>query len=114
VAAINADGVASDWSIVRRFKMLAEPPPVATGGGTPPLLKVSTPQQMGSLFLIYGSTSPGAIVTVNAEPADVEADGTFKKTITLDKEGYTMLVVKAVDAAGLETVKKVRVFVESL
>src|SRR5262249_31633010 len=67
VAAINADGVVSDWSIVRRFKMLAEPPPVATGGGQPPPLTVSTPQQMGSLFLIYGRPAPGAIVTVNAE-----------------------------------------------
>ena len=114
VAAINADGVPSDWSLVRRFKMLTEPPPVATGGGQPPPLTVSTPQQMGSLFLIFGKTAPGAVVTVNAEPADVEGDGSFKKTITLDREGYAMLIVKAVDAAGNETIKKVKVFVEPL
>lgn len=113
VAAINADGVSSDWSQVRRFKMLTEPPPVATGGQPPPLT-VSTPQQMGNLFLIFGKTAPGAIVTVNAEPADVEADGAFKKTITFDREGYAMLIVKAVDPAGNETVKKLRVFVELL
>jgi glucodextranase-like protein/FecR-like protein len=114
VAAINADRVGSDWSAVRRFKMLTEPPPVQTGTGLPPPLTVSTPQQMGSLFLIFGKTSPGAIVTVNAEPADVEADGAFKKTITLEREGYAMLIVKAVDPAGNETVKKLKVFVEPL
>lgn len=114
VASINADHVTSDWSLVRRFKMLAEPPQVQTGTGLPPPLTISTPQQMGSLFLIFGKTAPGAIVTVNAEPADVETDGAFKKTITLDREGYAMLIVKAVDAAGNETVKKLRVFVEPL
>ncbi|MGH9364420.1 MAG: FecR domain-containing protein [Thermoanaerobaculia bacterium] len=114
VAAINANRVGSDWSAVRRFKMLAEPPPAQTGTGLPPPLTVSTPQQMGNLFLIFGKTAPGAIVTVNAEPADVETDGAFKKTITLDREGYALLTVKAVDAAGNETVKKLRVFVEPL
>ena len=112
IAAISPEGLVSDWSAVRRFRMLTEPPPVQAGTGQPPPLTVSTPQQMGSLFLIFGKTSPGAIVTVNAEPADVEPDGSFKKTITLDREGYAMLVVKSVDPAGNETVKKLRVFVE--
>jgi outer membrane lipoprotein-sorting protein len=69
---------------------------------------------MGNLFLIFGKTEPGAIVTVNAEPADVESDGSFKKTITVDKDGYSLLVIKAVDASGNETVRRVPVFVESL
>jgi len=69
---------------------------------------------MGNLFLIFGRTDPGAIVTVNAEPADVEPDGSFKKTITIEREGYSTLVIKAVDAGGNETVRPVRVFVESL
>lgn len=113
VAAINVDGHPSDWSLVRRFKMLTEPPR-QMGLALPPKLIVSTPQQMGNLFLIFGKTDPGAIVTVNAEPADVESDGSFKKTITIDREGYATLVIKAVDASGNETVKPVKVFVESL
>jgi hypothetical protein len=114
VAAIEPSGITSDWSFVRRFKMVTEP--VATGSGdtTPPPLEVYTPQQMGNIFLIYGKTEPGAIVTVNAEPADVEPDGSFKKTITVERDGAAMLTVKAVDASGNETVKRVRVFVESL
>lgn len=114
VAAIDASGVASDWSLVRRFKMLTEPVKSGGGDGTPPELTVFAPQQMGNLFLIYGKTEPGAIVTVNAEPADVESDGSFKKTVTVERDGAAMLVVKSVDASGNETVKRVRVFVESL
>jgi hypothetical protein len=113
VAAIDSNANPSDWSLVRRFRMLTEPP--RTGmGGPPPRLAISAPQQMGNLFLIFGKTDPGAIVTVNAEPADVEPDGSFKKTITIDHEGYATLVIKAVDASGNETVKPVKVFVESL
>jgi hypothetical protein len=114
VAAINSQGVSSDWGLMRRFKMLTEPPRSGIGDMSPPALAVSAPQQMGNLFLIFGKTEPGAIVTVNAEPADVENDGSFKKTITIDQEGYAMLVVKSVDASGNETVRRVRVFVEAL
>jgi hypothetical protein len=89
-------------------------PAAGNNRGSPPLLTVSSPQQMGNLFLIFGKTDPGAVVTVNGEPADVEADGSFKKTVTLNREGSATLIVKAVDAAGNETVKQVKVFVESL
>lgn len=114
VAAINTQRVSSDWGLVRRFKMLTEPPRSGVGDMNPPSLAVSAPQQMGNLFLIFGRTEPGAIVTVNAEPADVENDGSFKKTITIAQEGYAMLVIKSVDAAGNENVRRVRVFVEAL
>jgi hypothetical protein len=115
VTAISSEGVPSDWSPVRRFKMLTEPPPRSGSGDlSPPALSVSAPQQMGNLFLIFGKTEPGSIVTVNAEPADTENDGSFKKTITIERDGYTTLIVKAVDAAGNETVRRLRVFVETL
>jgi hypothetical protein len=58
---------------------------------------------MGNL-LIYGKTEPGAVVTVNAEPADVEPDGAFKKTISNERDGAAILVVKSVDASGNEMV----------
>ncbi len=113
VASINREGVSSDWSAVRRFKMLAEPPRIGAHTAPPPL-SVSQPQQMGNLFLIFGKTDPGATVTVNGETADVESDGSFRKTITIDRDGYAMLIVKATDASGNETVKRIRVFVETL
>ena len=114
VASIDPSGTPSDWSLVRRFKMVTEPVVAGSGDANPPELSVFTPQQMGNLFLIYGKTEPGAIVTVNAEPADVEPDGSFKKTITVERDGAAMLTIKSVDASGNETVKRVRVFVESL
>jgi hypothetical protein len=114
VAAIDNSGRPSDWSAVRRFKMGVQP--VSAGGlrGSPPRLTVSAPQQMGNLFLVFGKTDPGAVVTINSEPADVAPDGSFKKTVTINRDGSATLVVKAVDAAGNETVKQVKVFVESL
>src|SRR5262245_8196931 len=114
VAAIDNSGVASDWSLVRRFKVTTEPIKAGGGAGAPPQLTVYPTHQMGNLFLSYGKTEPGAIVTVNAEPADVEPDGSFKKTVTVERDGAAMLVVKSVDASGNETVRRVRVFVESL
>jgi hypothetical protein len=114
LAAINRAGLASDWSSVRRFRMSSEPVRAGSGDVTPPELSVFPPQQMGNLFLLFGKTEKGAMVTVNAEPADVAADGTFKKTITIERDGYAMLVIRAVDAAGNETIRRMRVFVETL
>ena len=114
VSAIDASGKPSGWSPSRHFRMTAEPISNAANRGSPPRLTVSPPQQMGNLFLIFGRTDAGCVVTVNSEPADVEQDGSFKKTITLSREGSAVIVVKSVDASGNETVKQVKVFVESL
>jgi len=114
LAAINRAGISSDWSPVRRFRMLEEPVLAGAGDTTPPELSVLPPQQMGNLFLIFGKTERGAIVTVNADPADVTTDGSFKKTVTIERDGYAMLVIKAVDSSGNETIRRMRVFVETL
>ena len=114
IAAINRTGVSSDWSPVRRFRMVAETLAGLSGDTVPPDLSVLPPQQMGNLFLIFGKTERGAIVTVNADPADVATDGSFKKTVTIERDGYAMLVIKAVDASGNETIRRMRVFVETL
>ncbi|HEV8611415.1 MAG TPA: FecR domain-containing protein [Thermoanaerobaculia bacterium] len=114
LAAIDRAGYSSDWSAVRRFRLVSEPIRTGSGDTTPPDLSVLPPQQMGNIFLIFGKTEPSAVVTVNAEPADVGSDGTFKKTITIERDGYAMLVIKAVDASGNETIRRMRVFVETL
>ncbi len=114
VAAIDSSDRPSDWSAISRFKIASGLPAAGVNRGSPPRLTVSPPQQMGNLFLIFGKTDEGAVVTVNGEPATVEADGSFKKTVTVARDGSNVLIVKAVDAAGNETVKQVKVFVESL
>ncbi|HVE66627.1 MAG TPA: hypothetical protein VNC59_08600, partial [Thermoanaerobaculia bacterium] len=114
LAAITRSGVSSDWSGVRRFRLASEPLQAGRGDTTPPELSVLPPQQMGNLFLIFGKTERGAVVTVNTEPADVGNDGTFKKTVTIERDGYALLVIKSVDPAGNETIRRMRVFVETL
>lgn len=112
VAGINRAGVASDWSPYRRFRIVADAAKAGAPSGAPPPLTLQPPQQMGNLFLIFGQTDPSASVSVNGKRADVEPNGSFKTTVTVDTEGESQIVVKAADAAGRETVKRIRVFVE--
>lgn len=112
VAAIGPRGVSSDWSPYRRFRVVADASKAGAPAGTPPPLQIETPQQMGNLFLIFGHTDPSASVSVAGKRADVEPDGSFKTTVSVDTEGESQIVVKAADAAGRETVKRIRVFVE--
>ena len=106
--------VADDTALAVLVRMLEEPAHTGASDTSPPELSVLPPQQMGNLFLIFGKTEKGAVVTVNAEPADVAVDGSFKKTITIERDGYSILVIKAVDGAGNETIRRMRVFVETL
>ena len=112
VAAINRGGTSSDWSAYRRFRLVADASKTGAPSGAPPPLTLDNPQQMGNLFLIFGKTDPAASVSVQGQRADVEPDGSFKTTVSIDKEGESQIVVKATDAAGRETVKRIRVFVE--
>src|SRR5262249_46195823 len=82
VAAIEANGLTSDWSPVRRFKMVTEPIKAGTGDSTPPELTGYPPQQMGNLFLVYGKTQPGAVVTVHAPPPPPETPANSNTTPT--------------------------------
>jgi len=112
VSAVDRSGVSSDWSAYRRFRIVADVSAAGAPTGAPPLLQLDRPQQMGNLFLIFGKTDPSASVSVAGQRADVEADGTFKTTVTVDKEGQSEILVKASDAAGRETVRRIRVYVE--
>jgi hypothetical protein len=112
VASITKAGVTSDWSAYRRFRLVADAAKAGAPSGVAPPLTLENPQQMGNLFLIFGRTDPAASVSVQGQRADVEPDGSFKTTVSIDKEGESQIVVKAADAAGRETVKRIRVFVE--
>ena len=62
--------------------------------------------------MIEGKTEPGATVFINEEEVNVEANGHFKKLISFSKTGVNSIVVKAIDAAGNQTVKSDSVRVE--
>jgi len=116
VASIGADGEVGAFSAYRRFRITGMAPSrtrVAGADTTPPALDLQAPFSLGGAnYMISGKAEPGASVFVNDEAADVASDGTFKKLVTLAKVGYNVVVVKAVDPAGNQTVRRERVWVE--
>jgi len=64
------------------------------------------------MFIVQGRTEAGASVVVNGEHAVTDADGHFRKTIEIPREGWNNIEVVATDPAGNETRRSERVFVE--
>ncbi|MFI5182579.1 MAG: hypothetical protein ACHQPI_14435 [Thermoanaerobaculia bacterium] len=103
--------LASGWSAPRRFKVV--PQDMATEkSGVPPDLVVNRSQVIGSTLIVSGKTEPGATVWVAGELADVDATGVFRKVITVSGEGMKVITIRAVNAAGLETIKKESVLIQ--
>jgi glucodextranase-like protein/FecR-like protein len=111
VASVGPDGDVGPFSTFRRFRV--------SGGGKavtdrePPKLTMKQPFHVGGQFYtIAGSTEPGATVFFNDEEVDVESSGSFQKLVGFDKIGRNTIVIKAVDAAGNQTVQSQVVLVE--
>lgn len=116
VASVGPDGDTGPFSPFRRFRVSG-----GNRGGTsastadrePPKLQLNKPYSIGGpFFMIEGTTEPGATVFINEEEVDVESNGHFKKLVSFSKTGSNAVVVKAIDAAGNQTVKSETVFVE--
>ncbi|HEX9985292.1 MAG TPA: FecR domain-containing protein [Thermoanaerobaculia bacterium] len=112
VASVGPDGDVGPFSSFRRFR-------VAGGGKTtsgdrqPPKLTLKAPFNIGGQFyMIAGTTEPGATVFINDEEVDVESSGTFQKLVSFERIGRNAVVVKAIDAAGNQTVQSQSVLVE--
>jgi hypothetical protein len=101
----------SGWSVPRRFKVVP-PDTTVEKTGVPPDLVVYRPQVIGNTVIVSGKTEPGAAVTVAGESADVDATGVFRKVITIGGSGLKVITIRAVNAAGLETLKKESVLVQ--
>ena len=116
VASIGADNDVGPFSPFRRFRVSGSGKSTSTGAASdtqPPTLALKAPFNIGGQFyIIEGQTEPGATVFVNDEEADVETSGHFKKLVSFNKVGQNTVVVKAVDAAGNQTVKSQVVLVE--
>lgn len=112
VAALGAERTTSEWSSPRSFRAYTGTRVEELADTTPPALSVQRPQQMGNLFLIQGVTEPGATVTINGEAVAVAGDGTFKKAVAINREGKSVIVIRATDAAGNTAEHKETVFVE--
>ena len=116
VASIGPNGEIGPYSPHRRFRVTGigdSPAAVAGRDQEPPSLSVKAPIPFGGEFyLIEGQAEPGASVFVNDLEVEVSSDGSFRKLISFGKVGYNDVIVKAVDPAGNQTVKRERVLVE--
>jgi hypothetical protein len=116
VASTDAAGQTGPFSTFRRFRVTGSghaSVQTAQGDKTPPMLQVKRPFNIGGQFyMIEGKVEPGASVYVNDEEIDVDTSGAFKKFISFDKVGWNTVVIKAVDAAGNQTIHRENVYVE--
>ncbi len=117
VRAIGRDGSAGPWSAAHSFRVAAS----AVGDGersdggddVPPDLELEDVSSYGNIFIIGGRTEAGATVEIDGELVKVSADGSFTKTIQLNKEGWNIIEVRARDAWGNEAKHYRRVFVDA-
>jgi hypothetical protein len=114
VAAQGPGAAVGPWSSPRKFRVSALRRGAAGGDREPPELELEQVKAYGSIFIVVGRAEPGSVVEINGEPVQVEANGSFTKTIQVTKEGWSFIEVRARDADGNETVLNPRVFVEVL
>ncbi len=116
VAAFSREGYEGPWSRPRRFRVAPAGSGGARGGErpeAPPEIDLADVKSYGSIFIVAGRCTPGVRLEINGEQAGVEADGSFKKTVQFNKEGWSFIEVRARDRWGSETVRRRRVLVES-
>lgn len=113
VAAVSEQGLQGPWSAPASFRVVSAR---GNDGGAMegPRLEIEEVQAYGSLFVVSGSTEPGATLAINDEPVDVASDGSFTKTIQMPQEGWAFIEVRASGPQGPASVFRQRVFVESL
>jgi hypothetical protein len=113
VAAVGPDGDTGPFTSFRRFRVSGGKGPATATDAVPPPLQLNRPYSIGGpFFMVEGKTEPGATVFINDEEVDVDANGGFKKLVSFNKTGQNAVVVKAVDAAGNQSVKSETVYVE--
>jgi hypothetical protein len=112
VAALADAMVPSEWSVVRRFRVFSSSADHLLTDTTPPKLVVYPPQQLGHMFIFEGATEPSATLTINGEKVELDADGGFRKTVEIFQDGWSDIVVVAIDPSGNPTERRERVFVE--
>lgn len=81
---------------------------------SPPSLEVFEPTEdalVSSQVIIKGAAEPGSAVTVNDQPVQITADGSFEASITLPTEGISTITVEAMDRQEKTSLLQRTVFV---
>ncbi len=113
VAAFDREGARGAWSETRSFRIASLRGIEDVEDTTPPELSLAEVQPYGSLVLVSGTTEPGATVKINDEPASVELNGSFSKTIQMTQVGFAFITVVATDAWNNSSEVKQRVFIDA-
>ncbi len=104
VAAVGSEGTRGDFAIPRKFRLASASEAIMPGapGGTPvapqkaaPAISVDDSSPIGNLWLLSGHTDPGAVVTVNGEPANVDSTGKWTFSFTFKKVGLSTIIIRA-------------------
>ncbi len=112
VAAVNDAAIEGRFSETRQFRVTNQRIRDAADR-TPPALEITEVVQSGPMLIVNGRTEPGAQVWVDNERVEVADDGTFYTVVRLRKEGLNELVFVAQDAAGNQTTRRHRAYVET-
>jgi hypothetical protein len=96
VAAIDRDGNEGDFSEFAGFTVTKP----SKSSATPPSLVIQSFELRANILQVKGRTEPGATVSVNGQPLDLQPDGSFNEYITLEKQGPQTVVVRAVGISG--------------
>jgi hypothetical protein len=96
VAAVDKQNVEGSFSDFSRFSVAR---PLGNSVAGPPLT-IESFELRTNILQVKGRTEPGATVSVNSQPLDVQADGSFNEFISLDKAGTQDVVVRAVGVNG--------------
>ena len=100
VAALDKFGLPGERSDVWRFHVRSD--------STPPYLSIGTPSERGILrespVELRGESEPGARVELDGRPLQLDAEGRFQ-ALYEPRPGPNQMTVKAIDAAGNETVR---------
>lgn len=113
VAAFDKAGVQGPWSKPWKFRVASFRASMGEKDETPPPLDLADVKSYGSIFIVAGRSEPGAQVEINGEQVKVAADGSFTKTVQLEKEGWSFIEIRARDSWGNEATRRHRVFVEN-
>jgi hypothetical protein len=96
VAAVDKQNVEGSFSDFARFTVMRP----NSGAAPPPPLSIEGFDLRTNILQIKGRTEPGATVSVNGQPLDVQPDGSFNEFITLDTGGSQQVIVRAVGVNG--------------
>lgn len=101
VAGLTKDGVQGKFSNPVSFKVARTAPVRPEALAPAPLLVIQSFEARDNVLRLAGKTEPGARLTVNGDPVNVQPDGSFSEFVTLArKQGEQRVVIRSTSRSG--------------